>query len=212
MDLLRGCIICARPRGCFSFNNGIDMRSESNNTCDAAKVWAVIFVVLFISVTGVISGWQLRKRFEPHITGDTLSIKRDTVRDTVYTFLKDSLPLAHGTKETGKLCLPVAVPETVNTSDSIPDTVTAELPIVQKEYRRDSLYVAYVSGIGYGDFPRLDSIAVTQRTAYETVTNTITVRKPAKRFTVGIFAGYGISMRTWQPEPVIAVGVGYRVW
>ena len=185
---------------------------EKQNTNNVAQLWAVVLIVLFVSVTGVISGWQLRKHFEVPVTGDTLSIKRDTVRDTIYRVLKDSLPVATGTKETGKLLLPVAVPGTVNTSDSIPDTVTAELPIVQKEYRRDSLYVAYVSGIGYGDYPRLDSIEVTQPAVTQTVTETVTVRKPAKRFTVGIFAGYGISMRTWQPEPVIAVGVGYRVW
>lgn len=182
------------------------------NTNNVAQLWAVVLIVLFVSVTGVISGWQLRKHFEVPVTGDTLSIKRDTVRDTIYRVLKDSLPVATGTKETGTLLLPVAVPETVNTSDSIPDTVTAELPIIQKQYRRDSLYVAYVSGIGYGDYPRLDSITVTQPTVISTVTNTITVSKPSRRFTVGVFAGYGISLRTWQPEPVIAVGVGYRLW
>ena len=172
----------------------------------------MILIVLFVSVTGVISGWHLRKQFETPATGDTISIRRDTVRDTIYKDLKDSLPPAMGARETGRVLLPVAVPGTVNTSDSIPDTVTAELPIVQKEYRRDSLYVAYVSGIGYGDYPRLDSITVTQPAVTRTVTNTITVRKPSGRFTVGLFAGYGISMRTWQPEPVIAVGVGYRIW
>lgn len=185
---------------------------EKQNTNNVAQLWAVVLIVLFVSVTGVISGWQLRKHFEVPVTGDTLSIKRDTVRDTIYRVLKDSLPVATGTKETGTLLLPVAVPETVNTSDSIPDTVTAELPIVQKKYRRDSLYVAYVSGIGYGDYPRLDSITVTQPTVISTVTNTITVSKPSRRFTVSVFAGYGISLRTWQPEPVIAVGVGYRLW
>ena len=86
-----------------------------------------------------------------------------------------------------------------------------ELPIVQRIFQ-DSTYTAYVSGIKYGDLPRLDSICKKERVIYQTVTITKDLPCKQKRFHVGIISGYGCGFTSKQVEPYIGIGVSYSIF
>lgn len=90
-----------------------------------------------------------------------------------------------------------AIPE--DASDSIEIT----LERTQLTYR-DSLYTAYVSGYD----ARLDSLVIT----YPTVREKWTVTKPARRWSVGVQAGYGYGITTKKPDLYIGLGVEYRIF
>lgn len=51
------------------------------------------------------------------------------------------------------------------------DSVTFD--VVQRKYTDDSTYTAYVSGLRYDIYPRLDSVIVRQKMIERTITNTI---------------------------------------
>jgi len=74
------------------------------------------------------------------------------------------------------------------------------IPITQKIYR-DSLYTAYVSGYAQN----LDSIFIRERIT------TITTRKKARRWNIGVTAGMVFGIKNRQIEPGIAVGVTYNL-
>lgn len=100
----------------------------------------------------------------------------------------------------------VPVPDTIadeNIPTSVmPDTVAVEMPITQREYEGED-YRAWVSGYE----PRLDSLYVYPRR------ETVTIRKPsdrAKRWGVGVFAGYGITPEGLKP--CVGVSVHYTLW
>lgn len=83
-----------------------------------------------------------------------------------------------------------------------PDSVEVVIPITQKEYEGAG-YHAWISGYE----PRMDSIYVFPR--YERVT----VRERCKgegRWGVGVFAGYGMTPKGFQP--CVGVSVHYTLW
>ena len=90
-------------------------------------------------------------------------------------------------------------------SESEKDSVT--LPVEQKVYR-DSDYVAWVSGV----MPSLDSLNIFKRTETVTITETITRREKASRWSVGLQGGYGYGIKSKQFEPFVGVGVSYRIF
>jgi len=92
------------------------------------------------------------------------------------------------------------------------DTLNLTLPIVQRKYMNDSLYTAYVSGVKYEDYPRLDSINVKQKTVYQTTTITKEVQKKQKKFGVGVIGGYGYGFNSRQVEPYIGLGISYHLF
>lgn len=81
--------------------------------------------------------------------------------------------------------------------DTIMDTVMVEIPIEQKVYK-DSNYTAWVSGY----LPRLDSIRVYR---HETI-----MRERARRWGIGIQAGYGVTPKGLSPY--LGLGVQYRLY
>lgn len=85
------------------------------------------------------------------------------------------------------------------------------MAVVQREYSDDSTYTAYVSGLLYQDWPKLDSITVRQRTITNTVTQAVTLLQRQSRFTLsaGIGYGYGFSYRGF--EPFVGLTIGYRI-
>lgn len=141
---------------------------------------------------------------------DTLDVRVDSVRDTLIVEYHDTVP-----KEVAKtvLCyvdVPVPVPAP---SDSVSgDSTTITMPVVQKTYTDDSTYTAYVSGVDYQQWPRLDSIIVRQREITNTINNTITVQKKPSRLSVGIQAGYGYGFQYRGFEPYVGVGVNYALF
>lgn len=80
------------------------------------------------------------------------------------------------------------------------DSARVLIPITQSTYHEDSLYTAYVSGYR----ARLDSIFVYPRR------EVVTIRKPPKRWNIGIQAGYGFTPAGAQPY--IGIGIGYTLF
>lgn len=83
------------------------------------------------------------------------------------------------------------------------DTAYIVLDRVQREYE-DTLFHAWVSGYE----PELDSIHVYRQTQY--ITNTITIKEPAKRWHVGLNASYGAGKDGFSPY--IGIGVTYSLF
>lgn len=186
--------------------------NEREDTVNAlSRIFTMIFGVFCTLGTGIVGGWTMRQCTYDMQPLDTLSVRTDTIRDTIYKDIRDSLPpLAH-VRPAGVVTVKVPVPYAVP-GDTVHDTIDAQLEVVQKEYRRDSLYTAWVSGIQYMDLPRLDSISFGRQTVTQYVTRTITVMKPPSRFVVAVTAGAGIDPTTGKISPCIAIGGGYRLW
>lgn len=87
------------------------------------------------------------------------------------------------------------------------DTIRIGDTVVQREqvYYEDSLYRAWVSGYR----PRLDSLMVFPRTAYQTVTNDVyhKIVPKKKRWGLGLQAGYG-----YPGGAYVGIGVSYSLF
>jgi hypothetical protein len=108
--------------------------------------------------------------------GDHPSVaKSDTVYVEKVVEKHDTIPVERVVAVVGKAKIPAVKGE--NLEDSCKnecekaDSITFDL--VQKEYSDDSTYTAYVSGLRYGAYPKLDSVIVRQRIIECTITNTI---------------------------------------
>lgn len=130
---------------------------------------------------------------------DTVTVERI---DTQYVTITDTVPVVHRDTVTGYIEIPV-------TKDSIVrDTV--RLDVVQRTYTDDSTYTAYVSGIRYQEFPKLDSIAVRQRTIYREIERTISVNNQ-RRFSIGLQTGVGVGIIHRQPDIYIGFGIQWKI-
>ncbi|UWG05592.1 MAG: hypothetical protein [Bacteriophage sp.] len=148
-------------------------------------------------------------------THDIRESVRDTVRDTYIDTIpfykpvpRDSIVIRYVTER-----LPISAEKKPVRTDSVEtsinsqacfDSVSVQIPITQKVYE-DSTYKAYVSGYR----PNLDSLFVYPKREIITIRETT---KP-KRWSIGIQAGYGITLRQ-NPQfvPYIGVGVTYSFW
>ena len=147
-------------------------------------------------------------------------VQRDTVVVTIYDTVKYVAPQAISTEitsvkisrlvkkrtESGELDFPAG--ECVPFGEKcVPfgekcDSVEVEIPIERKVYG-DSTYRAYVSGY----MPSLDSLVITmpQQTIY--------IREKKKRWSVGVQAGYGVSMAGGvRLTPYIGIGLTYDLF
>ena len=188
----------------------------------------LICAVGFLLITGLplflADGCAPRHRLRPD--ADTV-IMRDTLRDTITVTVLDTVPRLVSVRVIGSVDIPLPAPSEGDSAraDSIPLPASVpvqcpaavpqvsrslSLPVVQKTYSDDSTYTAYVSGIDYHDYPRLDSIRLRRQTAVERIRETVTIRQRASRFHVGLQAGYGLTPAGFQPY--IGLGVGFRVW
>lgn len=180
---------------------------ENNKEGIIKLALVALILVSAVIVCSYCNGWV-----EHYIDGqrDTLSVRVDSIRDTLIVEHHDTVP-----KEVAKtvLCyvdVPVPVPMP---SDSVNgDSGTITLPVVQKTYSDDSTYTAYVSGVDYLQWPRLDSIITRQRTITNTITKTITIQKRHSRFSVGLQAGYGYGFQYRGFEPYVGIGVNYALF
>lgn len=161
------------------------------------KTKNIIILSVCLLLAGIIAGWFIRKgvaECDAHGTEvrlDTLVV-RDTVRERYPVYVERTVTDT----------MLVALADTVRVSD----TVYVRLPREQKRYA-DTNYVAWVSGYR----PRLDSIEVYQATRY--VTKEIILPGPARRWGIGIQAGYGIGLAGGKVTgvPYIGVGVSYNI-
>ena len=149
------------------------------------KAWHVILLLLCMSVC-FIAGRHFRRDGLVRTGIDTV-IVIDTIRDSIpypvyETIIPEMFPV-YITLEGGTVKEPILVP----------------VLITQKEYRTDN-YHAWVSGHN----PSLDSIDIFQKTAY------MTKRQPARRWGVGVTAGYGIGKHGLSPY--VGIGGFYRIW
>lgn len=155
----------------------------------------VIILSVFLLVAGVVAGWFVRKGVTEHNAHET-AVLLDTlvVRDTVL----ERHPVYVERTVTDTML--VALTDTVRVSD----TVYVRLPREQKRYA-DTNYAAWVSGYR----PSLDSIEVYPVTRY--VTKEIILPTPAKRWGIGIQAGYGVGLNGGKVVgvPYIGIGISY---
>ena len=128
-------------------------------------------------------------------TADTVTIERI---DTQYITKTDTVPVPKYETVTEYVNVPVVKDSIVH------DTVPME--VVQRTYTDDSTYTAYVSGLRYDIYPRLDSITVQQRTIFRDVERTITVERK-RRLRLGLQAGAGIGIFSKKPDIYLGVGL-----
>ena len=185
----------------------------------------VIVPMIPVAIMAIVSLWCYQKcDGNDVVPTDTLSVRVDSVRDTVYVEVHDTVPVV---KRERVLCY-VKVPARDSTFRSTfgrlqgknvqcstfnvqRSTFNDSMAVVQREYSDDSTYTAYVSGLLYQDWPRLDSITVRQRTITNTVTQTVTLLKRQSRFTLSAGIGYGYGIRYKGFEPYIGITLGYRL-
>lgn len=154
---------------------------EDEYICEKLYLLSVIVgVALFMLVVGVN---RCSHEKQPFVA------KSDTVYVERIVKVKDSVPNTKSEKVIGHTSIPIHSKPLSNgkkpvkeTGFSLHDTVDVErkgenlnmtLDLVQKEYSDDSTYVAYVSGLRYGAYPKLDSVIVSQKMMERTITNTI---------------------------------------
>lgn len=127
-----------------------------------------------------------------NIESQSVSIRTEYKIDTILV----SNPIPYEVKVVDTLFLV----DSLVIRDTILDTII--LPIEQKTYK-DSNYVAYVSGYT----PKLDSINVYNRieTKYITIEN----KYKAKRWGLGIQAGYGLYKDGFTPY--VGIGISYNL-
>lgn len=124
-------------------------------------------------------------------------MKSDTVYVKRIVEKHDSFPVERVVTVIEKVKIPAAKKDTCGVSLEESDSV--ELEVVQKEYSDDSTYTAYVSGVRYGDYPRLDSVIVRQKMIEKTITNTIYERKRGLKVKLrpAVGGGYDPLNRNW---------------
>lgn len=94
--------------------------------------------------------------------------------------------------------------DTLYIRDTITQTIVASLPIETKLYE-DSLYRAQISGIR----PKLEFIEVFPRTEYKYIYRTEKVAQNARKWGIGVQAGYGVYKGGLSPY--IGVGISYNL-
>lgn len=155
----------------------------------------IIILSVCLLIAGMVAGWFARKGvterhgLETVVELDTLVI-RDTVRERYPVYVERTVTDT----------MLVTLTDTVRVSD----TVYVRLPREQKRYA-DTNYVAWVSGYR----PNLDSIEVYPVTRY--VTMEIILPGSAKRWGIGIQAGYGVGLNGGKVVgvPYIGIGISY---
>ena len=128
---------------------------------------------------------------------DTIPYYKPIPKDSVVVrYITERLPIVDSSVD--------KVDSSVDKVDSSVDSVAVEIPITQKVYE-DSAYTAWVSGYQ----PSLDSLILYPKREVVTIVE----REKQKRWSVGVAAGYGITMQgSPQFEPFIGIVVTYNLW
>ena len=139
--------------------------------------------------------------------GDTITVRVDSIRDTVYVEVHDTVPVVK--QETVVRYVKIPVQKREEAEGEVKDTV--DMAVIQREYSDDSTYTAYVSGLNFEEWPKLDSITVRQRNIETIVERTITVSKKQSRWGIGITGGYSFGLADYKFQPYIGFGFGYYI-
>lgn len=153
-------------------------------------------IVFFIAalVLGYVCGMK-----EPSPFGRIIN---DTIRDTIVDTIKYFQPIPKDSVVIRYKVVKLPVKDTTETGDKRPDSILVDIPIQQKEYE-DSTYHAWVSGYE----ANLDSIHVFPKT----IMTRQLVRRPDKRWGLGVQVGMGYSTASRRFEPYIGIGVSYNI-
>lgn len=172
------------------------MKDAANNIVKTIlRVAVVVLLVVGCNYT-LVECNGVRDDFREKLVIDTI---HDTIPDTNPIVIRDTI--------TRTIKIPVRHDSIVH--DSIyTDSITAE--VVQKVYS-DSNYTAYVSGVMVGEYPRLDSIEVYQRTIVKEIDRIKEVEIKPKRFSWGLQAGVGYGLISNKPDLFVGVGVQIRL-
>lgn len=128
--------------------------------------------------------------------------KADTIR------IRDTIHIQRPVHITSKIIDTITVLVQATDTLWLHDTLYVNLPREQRTYA-DSTYTAWISGYR----PQLDSIQIYPQTTTITNTTTITHKPKKPHFSIGIQAGYGISIINNQvrPAPYLGVGISYQI-
>lgn len=162
-----------------------------------------MFSIVGLILLSLVSFFCGRYSGEKGEGGDTLSVDSVVIHDTLYVYHTDTLPVVK--KETVTQYVSIPCPEQTSGGD----TAKVTLPVVQKEFSDDSTYTAYISGLEYDKWPKLDSITVRLREIENTITKTITIQKKRSHWNVGVQAGYGYGFKSKMVEPYVGIGFTY---
>lgn len=169
-------------------------------------IFASIIIMLTVSVCLNIGMYR-------HI--QTGVVRSDTVYKEKVVKVKDTAPGIKDEKTVGHATFPVHSSSSntgknhvKETGKSIHDTaniakkdenLNMTLDIVQRKYTDDSTYTAYVSGLKYDVYPKLDSILVRQKTVERTITKTIERKQGVKvKIRPAVGAGYGFTSQKFD--------------
>ena len=155
-------------------------------------IYILIGLAIVLAVVGIVLCCNQRT---PSVIIEHDTIWKDT---TIYQ------PLPAETINTGRVVY-IKVPVSTTVHDTIRDSVTVPIPIVQKRYD-DSLYTAWVSGFE----PNLDSIRVHQREIFTTITKI--VERPASRIAIGPSVGLGYGVYQKQPDVYVGITATWNLW
>ena len=152
------------------------------------KRWVAILFIMLAAIASFWIGYGCRSmRPSKPMPGDTV-----IVRDT----LRDSIP--YPVVETVIQEIPELIPFYITLAgDTVREGIYVPVDITQKEYESEN-YRAWVSGYR----PSLDSLWVYPERIY--------IKEKARRWGIGVSAGYGIGKGGLSPY--IGVGVYYRIW
>ena len=148
-------------------------------------------------------------RYSAEWERDTLSVRVDSFRDTMYVEVHDTVPMIKQEKVVCYVKIPTKSEH--DGSDTLRNCDSLNMAVVQREYSDDSTYTAWVSGVRYAEWPKLDSISVRQREITRTIKETITLQRKASRFSLGLIGGYGYGFAYKGFEPFVGLGVSYKI-
>lgn len=153
------------------------------------KTWHVILVLALCFLCFLAGRYTKKAEVELVCKTDTF-VRVDTLRERV------PYPVYETVIQTVPEMFPVYI---TLEGDTVREPIFVPIRITQKEYLTDD-YHAWVSGYN----PSLDSIDVFQKTIY------ITEKVKARRWGIGITAGYGIGKHGLSPY--VGIGGFYRIW
>lgn len=140
---------------------------------------------------------------------DTVTVEKwDTITDTVH----DTVPEIRNERIVRYIPMPAGkAAGTVDTlAGDTASTVADSMAVVQREYSNDSTYTAWVSGVRYGEWPKLDSIDVRRSVVTHTIKET--VKEKRSRWGVSITAGPMFDVIHGQAGAGIMIGVSYELF
>lgn len=169
------------------------------------NVAMVGFIVVFINY------YEMAYHANKNYKNDTVTLKTTWKYDTIKRIIYDTVPVYKEEKiisrEIKRIIrfqdsIRITEDSCMHFSDSLKDTVT----IVQRYYKKDSLYSLYISGVKYKQYPKLDSLKIYSSSIVCHEKHILQVNNK-KSIKFGIQCGYGIGLVDKKLQPYIGMGI-----